>query len=61
MGEFHGSLKDIGLFPILNFLQSLGKSGSLRLSQGLWTATIALRRGQVISASFGDEQGVSAL
>jgi len=61
MGEFYGSLQDIGLPEILSFLRGLNKTGSLRISQGRWTAEATLEAGQVKAASFGDEQGVSAL
>src|SRR6266511_4812142 len=61
MGEFYGSLQDIGLPEILSFLKGLGKTGSLRISQGRWVGDVSLSGGRVNAASFHSEQGVSAL
>lgn len=61
MGEFYGSLQDIGLPEILSFLKGLNKTGSLRISQGRLTAEASLDAGRVTAASFGEERGASAL
>ena len=61
MGEFYGSMQDIGLPEILSFLKGLSKTGSLRISQGRWTAEAWLRNGRVIAAAFNDEHGIPAL
>ena len=61
MGEFYGSLQDIGVPEILSFLKGLSKTGSLRLSQGRWAGEVGLNGGRVIGASFNSEQGVAAL
>jgi hypothetical protein len=61
MGEFYGSLQEVGLPEILTFLKGLGKTGSLRISQGHWTAEASLTSGRVTGASFAGEQGVAAL
>src|SRR4051812_43088735 len=61
MGEFYGSLQDIGLPEILSFLKGLGKTGSLRISQGRWAAEACLSSGRLTGASFNDERGIPAL
>jgi hypothetical protein len=61
MGEFYGSLQDIGLPEILGFLKGLNKTGSLRIGQGRWAAEAILESGHAKAASFGDEHGVAAL
>src|SRR5437867_2474502 len=61
MGEFYGSLQDIGLPEILSFLKGLGKTGSLRVSHGRWVGDVSMSGGRVDAASFNNEQGVTAL
>src|SRR4026208_597617 len=61
MGEFYGSLDDIGLPEILSFLKGLAKTATLRISHGRWAGEVALNSGRAAAASFNDENGIPAL
>jgi signal peptidase I len=59
--ELSGSLGMIGFVPLVQFLSSLGKSGSLRVWRDHWVAEVGFERGNLVAATADDEQGTDAL
>jgi hypothetical protein len=59
--ELSGELTVIGLRPLLNFLSDLRKNGRLVVRDDRWTGAIGLLDGQIVGASFANEEGVPAL
>jgi len=59
--HLNGSLDGIGLQRLLSFLEELRATGQLSLQEGLWTGVVSLAEGQVVAASFGEEEGLAAL
>jgi DHA1 family tetracycline resistance protein-like MFS transporter len=56
-----GSLANLGLVPLLNFLRTSQRAGCLNLTRNGWTGTLCLDGGRLVAASFGREHGPAAL
>src|SRR5215469_7549206 len=61
MIELGGTLEDIGLASVLQFVLQLGRPGCLTISDGMFTGTLYVDNGSVVGASFQQESGLPAL
>jgi hypothetical protein len=61
MTQFGTSLRFVELPAMAELLAKLGSTGRLRVTHGAWTGEIAVRRGQLVSASLGVDSGLAAL
>jgi hypothetical protein len=60
MTELAGTLRSIGLAPLLGFLTGLRKTGSLVIFDGPFGGRVFLEGGRVVGAVFGAERGQTA-
>ena len=61
MEELGGSLESIRLIDVVRFLASLGKSGSLRISNDTWKCQISIVSGSIQGAAFQSDRGLDAI
>jgi len=61
MVELKGSLKGMGLRPLVRLLSDLGKTGCLHLAEEQWHGELHFRGGRLVGARVGSEEGVDAL
>ncbi len=61
MVELKGSLKGMGLRPLVRLLSDLGKTGCLHLAEEQWQGELHFRGGRLVGARVGSEEGVDAL
>jgi len=61
VSELSGSLEVVGLAPLVQFLASLAKTGTLRISRHQWAAQLGFEGGVVTAADADSERGPDAL
>jgi hypothetical protein len=61
MAELTGTVTETELFPLVRLLADLRRTGSLRVSNGGWTAHLHFLDGTLVAAAFRGEHGLGAI
>src|SRR5919202_6066729 len=59
--ELKGSLRGVGLLPIVQLLADVQETGQLRVSRGALSGQLDFDAGRLVAVSFGEERGLAAL